>query len=79
MPDLKIVKFDGVTKLGVSVEDVLDGNKDLEKVYLVGFKDGELVMATSEAGTWGDFLLVLELARNCVIREALSVMEEGGG
>jgi len=53
MPDLKIVKFDGVTKLGVSVEDVLDGNKDLEKVYLVGFKDGELVMATSEAGTWG--------------------------
>ncbi len=77
MPDLKVVKFDGVTKLGVSVEDVLDGNKDLDSVYLIGFKDGELVMATSESGSWGDVLLILEMARDCIIREAFAMA--GGG
>lgn len=78
MTELKVLKFSGETKLGIRVEDVLEENKDLDSVYLIGFKDGEMMMATSEPGSWGDILLILEMAKACIIREAFDLIGGGG-
>lgn len=54
------------TKLDIPVKKVLDGAKDLDTVLVIGWRDNDFVMATSDGDLSGNNLLI-DLAKRLIM------------